>query len=112
VSAIDLEEVIAACERIDASDAAVALRLARAASASERQAWHLLAQAQQHAERLAGTLEFQRSVQAVASELLIRRELDGEAINALLTDSHSNHAQLEPVAKPSGSAHAARPLRR
>jgi hypothetical protein len=80
---MDLEEVIAVCERIGGSDAAVAIRLARAASTSERAAWDLLAQAQQRAERLAATLEFQRAVRAMANELLVRRELDGEAIRAL-----------------------------
>jgi hypothetical protein len=81
-----LDEVLTAGVRIDASDAALAIRLARTTTASEGAAWALVGEAQQHAERLAGTRGFQAMTRVIADALLTRRELSGDDIAELLQE--------------------------
>ncbi len=87
---MSIEEVLAAGARLDSSDTAVALRLARSSTASEAEAWELLNQAQQHAERIASTLDFQAAVQRLADVLLRERELDGQEVTAIIDKEISN----------------------
>ena len=83
---MSIEEVLAADARLASDDVAVALRLARSATGSEAEAWQLMHEAQEYAERIAATLAFQSAVQAVAGALLRDRQLDRPTVTALIDE--------------------------
>jgi hypothetical protein len=81
---MDLDEILAAEERLAGNDAAVALLLARTVTRSDAAALALWEQAQAHAAALAATPEFRQMVRTVARELVARRELGRQAFAALV----------------------------
>jgi hypothetical protein len=87
----DLDDTLAALDRLASSDASRALALCRMATSTEAEAHALLAEVEARVEATAEAPAFQRAVRRVAAELLRRRELDGEAIRELTKpDAHND----------------------
>jgi hypothetical protein len=84
MAALTLDEIDAACARLDGSDGARALALARAATGSEAEARELLAEVEAKVAAVAEGIAFRRAVATVAEHLLLRRELDGAAVADLI----------------------------
>ena len=84
VGVISRDEVIAAADRIAASDAARAWHLALAVTAGdEPQARQLLIEATEHADALVADPQFQAAAQRIAREILRLGEQSGETIERL-----------------------------
>jgi hypothetical protein len=79
----DLDDALAALERLASSDASRALALCRMATSTDGEAHALLAEVEARVEATAEAPAFQRAVRRVAVELLRHRELDREAIREL-----------------------------
>ena len=84
----------------DPSDAERSWALAVAGTGSELDARALLAEAQAHAEQVAGTPEFRAAVRRIAAELLTRGELSGDRVHYLANEvdrmarKNENHGRL------------------